>query len=147
MQRRPFLASLGATAAAVTTGARAQEEGGKKLGWALVGLGSLSTNQIAPALAKTKHCKLSAVVTGTPAKAEQWKAKHGLADSHVYNYETFDKIAENPDVDVIYIVLPNSMHEEFVEPSKRYADLIIPEGGENLVAIDAIISRVERLVS
>jgi predicted dehydrogenase len=114
MQRRPFLASLGATAAALTTGTRAQEEGGKKLGWALVGLGSLSTNQIAPAFAKTKHCKLSAIVTGAPAKAEQWKAKHGLADSHVYNYETFDKIAENPDVDVIYIVLPNSMHEEFV---------------------------------
>ena len=115
MQRRPFLASIGATAAAAfTTGARAQEEGGKKLGWALVGLGSLSTNQIAPALAKTKHCKLSAIVTGTPEKAEKWKAKYAIPDSHVYNYETFDKIAENPDVDVIYIVLPNSMHEEFV---------------------------------
>jgi predicted dehydrogenase len=114
MQRRPFLASIGATAAAFTTRARAQEEGGKKLGWALVGLGSLSTNQIAPALAKTKHCKLSAIVTGTPEKAEKWKAKYAIPDSHVYSYETFDKIAANPDVDVIYIVLPNSMHEEFV---------------------------------
>jgi uridine kinase len=38
------------------------------------------------------------------------------------------------------------MHEEFVEPSKRYADLIIPEGGENHVAIDAIIARVEGLL-
>lgn len=113
MQRRPFLATLGATAAALTTGARAQEPAGKKLGWALVGLGSLSTNQIAPALAKTKHCKLSAIVTGTPAKAEAWKKQHGIPDSHVYNYETFDRIADNPDVDVIYIVLPNSMHEEF----------------------------------
>jgi predicted dehydrogenase len=113
MQRRPFLATLGATAAAFTTGARAQEAPAKKLGWALVGLGSLSTNQIAPALAKTKHCKLAAIVTGTPAKAETWKQKYGIPDSHVYNYETFDKIAENPDVDVIYVVLPNSMHEEF----------------------------------
>ena len=114
MQRRPFLATLGATAAALTTGTRAQEEAGKKLGWALVGLGSLSTHQIAPALARTKHCKLSAIVTGTPAKAEAWKKKYSIADSHVYNYETFDKLAENPDVDVIYVVLPNSMHEEFV---------------------------------
>jgi predicted dehydrogenase len=113
MQRRPFLATLGATAAAFTAGARAQEPAGKKLGWALVGLGSLSTHQIAPALAKTKHCKLAAIVTGTPAKAETWKAKYAIPDSHVYNYETFDKIAENPDVDVIYVVLPNSMHEEF----------------------------------
>ncbi|MEA2464620.1 MAG: uridine kinase [Acidobacteriota bacterium] len=46
-----------------------------------------------------------------------------------------------------YLTTVRPMHEEFVEPSKRYADLIIPEGGENLVAIDAIISRVEHLLS
>jgi uridine kinase len=46
-----------------------------------------------------------------------------------------------------YLTTVRPMHEEFVEPSKRYADLIIPEGGENQVAIDAIISRVERLVT
>jgi uridine kinase len=45
-----------------------------------------------------------------------------------------------------YMSTVRPMHEEFVEPSKRYADLIIPEGGENLVAIDAIISRVEHLL-
>lgn len=45
-----------------------------------------------------------------------------------------------------YMTTVRPMHEEFVEPSKRYADLIIPEGGENLVAIDAIIARVERLL-
>lgn len=44
-----------------------------------------------------------------------------------------------------YVTTVRPMHEEFVEPSKRHADLIIPEGGENLVAIDAIIARVERL--
>jgi uridine kinase len=46
-----------------------------------------------------------------------------------------------------YLTTVRPMHEEFVEPSKRHADLIIPEGGENLVAIDAIISRVEHLLS
>jgi uridine kinase len=46
-----------------------------------------------------------------------------------------------------YLHTVRPMHEEFVEPSKRYADLIIPEGGENQVAIDAIIARVERLVT
>lgn len=44
-----------------------------------------------------------------------------------------------------YVHTVRPMHDEFVEPSKRYADLIIPEGGENLVAIDAIIARVEHL--
>jgi uridine kinase len=46
-----------------------------------------------------------------------------------------------------YMATVRPMHEEFVEPSKRYADLIIPEGGENQVALDAIISRVEHLVT
>jgi uridine kinase len=46
-----------------------------------------------------------------------------------------------------YMTTVRPMHEEFVEPSKRHADLIIPEGGENLVAIDAIIARVERLLA
>ena len=46
-----------------------------------------------------------------------------------------------------YLTTVRPMHEEFVEPSKRYADIIIPEGGENLVAINAIISRVEHLLS
>lgn len=45
-----------------------------------------------------------------------------------------------------YVTTVRPMHEEFVEPSKRHADLIIPEGGENLVAIDAIIARVEHLL-
>jgi uridine kinase len=45
-----------------------------------------------------------------------------------------------------YLTTVRPMHEEFVEPSKRHADLIIPEGGENLVAIDAIIARVEGLL-
>lgn len=45
-----------------------------------------------------------------------------------------------------YVTTVRPMHEEFVEPSKRHADLIIPEGGENMVAIDAIIARVERLL-
>lgn len=38
------------------------------------------------------------------------------------------------------------MHLEFVEPSKRYADIIIPRGGMNAVAIDMVVSRVEYLL-
>jgi uridine kinase len=46
-----------------------------------------------------------------------------------------------------YMTTVRPMHEEFVEQSKRHADLIIPEGGENQVALDAIISRVEHLLA
>lgn len=86
----------------------------KKLGYALVGLGSLSKNQLAPALLKGKNCYLSAIVTGTPAKAEEWSKKYNIPKKNIYNYENFDTIRDNKDVDIIYIVLPNSMHHEFV---------------------------------
>ena len=36
------------------------------------------------------------------------------------------------------------MHEKYVEPSKKYADIVVPEGGKNLVALDMIMGRIER---
>jgi glucose-fructose oxidoreductase len=85
----------------------------EKLGVALVGLGYYSTDLLAPALKLTTRCELKGIVTGTPAKAEKWKQQHNLADKNIYNYQDFDKIANNPDIDVIYIVLPPSMHAEY----------------------------------
>lgn len=43
-----------------------------------------------------------------------------------------------------YLTTVKPMHEAFVEPSKRYADIIIPEGGKNPVACGTIIDRIER---
>jgi glucose-fructose oxidoreductase len=86
-----------------------------KLGVALVGLGYYSTDLLAPALQLTKHCYLAGIVTGTPAKAEAWKTKYNIPEKNIYNYENFDSIKDNPDIDVIYIVLPPSMHREYVE--------------------------------
>jgi glucose-fructose oxidoreductase len=86
----------------------------EKLGVALVGLGYYSTDLLAPALQDTKHCYLAGIVTGTPAKAEDWKKKYNIPDKNIYNYQNFDKVADNPDIDVVYVVLPPSMHEEYV---------------------------------
>ncbi len=44
-----------------------------------------------------------------------------------------------------YMESVRPMHLEFVEPSKRWADIIVPEGGENRVALEMVIARVERL--
>jgi glucose-fructose oxidoreductase len=85
-----------------------------KLGIALVGLGYYSTDLLAPALQQTKNCYLAGIVTGTPAKAETWKQKYNIPDKNIYNYSNFDSIANNPDIDVIYVVLPPSMHREYV---------------------------------
>jgi glucose-fructose oxidoreductase len=85
-----------------------------KLGVALVGLGYYSTDLLAPALQQTKNCFLAGIVTGTPAKAETWKKQYNIPDKNIYNYQTFDQVANNPDIDVIYVVLPPSMHKEYV---------------------------------
>jgi len=45
-----------------------------------------------------------------------------------------------------YVVTVRPMHLEFVEPSKRYADVIIPEGGFNEIAIDMVASRLRDLI-
>jgi predicted dehydrogenase len=85
-----------------------------KLGIALVGLGKYSEKQLAPALLETEHCRLAGIVTGTPEKAEKWRRKYNIPDNNIYNYENFDSIRENPDIDIVYVVLPNAMHAEYV---------------------------------
>lgn len=85
----------------------------KKLGIALVGLGSYSTYQLAPALMETEHCYLAGIVTGTPEKEKTWADTYGIPKANIYNYANFDSIAHNEDIDIVYVVLPNSMHAEF----------------------------------
>ena len=85
----------------------------EKLGIALVGLGNYATNQLAPALEQSALCKLTGIVTGTPAKATEWQQRHPHLAGHVYDYTTFDRIADDEAIDIVYIVLPNSMHAEY----------------------------------
>lgn len=130
--RRDFLKTSAVAAASVPfwgallPSARAADAD-KKLGFALVGLGNLSTNQIAPALQKTKNCRLAAIVTGTPAKAEKWKAQYNLPDQCIYNYETMEKMRDNRDIDVVYVVTPNALHAEHTIKAARAGKHVLCE--------------------
>ena len=115
--RRQLIKILGLSGAAILltkSHILASGKQNKKLGVALVGLGYYSTDLLAPALQQTKNCYLAGIVTGTPAKAEQWKVKYNIPDKNIYNYQNFDDIAKNKDIDVVYVVLPPSMHREYV---------------------------------
>lgn len=85
----------------------------RKVGVALVGLGYYSTDILAPALKMTEHCYLAGIVTGTPAKAEKWKQQYKIPDRNIYDYQNFPSMANNPAIDIVYIVLPPSMHAEY----------------------------------
>lgn len=99
----------------------------KKLGIALVGLGGYSTGQLAPALQETEHCYLAGIVTGTPQKAIDWKAKYNIPDANIYNYGNFDEISKNKDIDIVYVVLPNAMHAEYVVRAAKAGKHVICE--------------------
>jgi predicted dehydrogenase len=86
---------------------------GKKARWALVGLGSLAINQVMPAFAKCEKSQLTAFVSGRREKANTLAARYGVDQKHIYSYDNFDSIANDPEIDVVYIILPNSMHAEY----------------------------------
>jgi len=85
----------------------------KRIGYAVVGLGKLSLEQILPALSTCNYSRLTALVSGDADKARKVASQYGIAESSVYNYQNFDEIINNKDIDAVYIVLPNSMHHEF----------------------------------
>lgn len=85
----------------------------KRIGIALVGPGYYSTDILAPSLQETKTAYLAGIVTGTTEKEKVWAEKYNISKKNIYNYKNFDEIASNPEIDVVYIVLPNSMHKEF----------------------------------
>ena len=84
----------------------------RRIGFAICGLGGLSEHQIAPAFAKTKHCRLTGLVTGAPEKSRDWQARYGIPASSVYTYDSMEGMADNRDIDVVYIVTPNAQHAE-----------------------------------
>lgn len=116
--RRDLIAAAGVAAALAPVAAKAQAQepampASDKIGFAIVGLGKLSLNQLIPALKIAKGAKLAAVVSGHPEKARRVAAENGLPADAVYSYDDYDRIAKDPRIQVVYIVLPNSMHAEY----------------------------------
>jgi predicted dehydrogenase len=85
----------------------------RRTGFAIVGLGRLSLEEILPAFGEAKRCKVTALVTGDREKGVRVAQQYGVKESSVYDYKTYERLADNPEVDVIYIVLPNGMHLEY----------------------------------
>ncbi|QCE34188.1 Gfo/Idh/MocA family oxidoreductase [Acetobacteraceae bacterium] len=86
--------------------------GNRKFGYAIIGLGKYAINQILPAFAESQYCRVAALVSGDPKKAARIADTYGLDHKNIYNYDNFDAIKNNPEVDAVYIILPNSLHCE-----------------------------------
>lgn len=135
LSRRIFLRHAGVAGAAYAAApaivglnrAFAAERTSGKLGVALVGLGGFSTKSIAPEFKFAQNVYLAGVVTGSPEKGRAWAAEHGFPVKNIYSYDTFDKIADNPGIDVVHVVLPNGMHAEFTTRAARAGKHVIVE--------------------
>jgi predicted dehydrogenase len=78
---------------------------------AIMGLGSYG-NRVAEAMETCTRAKLVGVISGTPSKIEKWQAKYSIPEKNCYNYENFDAIKDNPDIDAVYIITPNGLHKD-----------------------------------
>jgi predicted dehydrogenase len=85
----------------------------QRVGYAVVGLGRLTLGQILPALEQCKHSKLVALVSGDADKMGKVAQQYGVSSRNCYSYKDYDKLKDNKEVEVIYIVLPNSLHHEY----------------------------------
>lgn len=83
---------------------------GPMLRVAIMGLGSYGT-RVAEAMKDCKKAKLVGAISGTPSKLKDWQRKYGIAEKNCYNYENFDQLKNNPDIDAVYIITPNALHK------------------------------------
>ncbi|MGW8191195.1 Gfo/Idh/MocA family protein [Sphingomonas hankookensis] len=111
LARRDLILSAAALSLASST--RGFAAGDRPLGYAIVGLGNYGLGRIIPEFANCRHSRLAAVVSGDRAKAEKVAAEHNLPAGSIYNYRDFDRIRDNPAVDIVYVCLPNAMHAEY----------------------------------
>jgi predicted dehydrogenase len=146
LSRRSFLQKMGMGAGTTTTvlalpallnlsASTAKAYEGKKLNIALCGLGRYAT-YLAEGIAVSQHCRVAGIVTGTPSKAVEWRKMYSIPEANVYNYQNFDAIAKNKDIDLVYVVLPNSMHKEFTIRAAKAGKHVIVEKPMAITAED-----------
>jgi predicted dehydrogenase len=126
MNRREFARMSALSLAATQLPSTAVSQSQRKIGYAPVGLGQISSIFMR-AVANSSTTKITGLVSGHPEKAAHFADMYGVPRSSIYNYEDFDRIRENEDVDATYIGLPNSMHKEFTIRSAQAGKHVLCE--------------------
>ena len=109
----------------------------RKLGVAVVGLGHLALQEILPGFASAEHVKVTALVSGSRDKARAVAAQYNVPETGLYGYDDFDRIKDNPAVDIVYIVLPNAMHREWTERAAAAGKHVLCEKPMSTSSVDA----------
>ena len=99
----------------------------KPIGWCVIALGRISMDHFMPGVKQSQTGKIVALVSGHRDKAEKQAALYGVPSSAIYGYENMDAIRDNPEIDAVYIALPNSMHAEYTIRSAKAGKHVLCE--------------------
>ena len=132
--RRDFLQKMTGSVIAVTLlpqvveacQAPVRRYDGPMLRVAIMGLGSYGT-RVAEAMQSCTKARLVGVISGTPAKIKAWQTKYAIPEKNCYNYENFDRIKDNPDIDAVYVITPNALHHDQVIRVAKAGKQVISE--------------------
>jgi len=80
---------------------------------AIMGLGNYAT-RVAEAMRSCKRAKITGLISGTPSKIKSWQERYSVPERNCYNYENFDQIKNNQDIDAVYVITPNALHHDQV---------------------------------
>lgn len=119
----PFVPSLGLANSLPSPN---QPYQGRVLRVAILGLGSYGA-RVADAMQTCTTAKLVGVISGTPSKIKTWQGKYNIPEKNCYNYENFDSIKNNPDIDAVYVITPNSLHKDFTIRAAKAGKHVICE--------------------
>lgn len=78
---------------------------------AIMGLGGYAT-RVAEAMQFCNKAKVVGLISGTPSKIKAWREKYNIVESNCYDYNNFEAIKDNKEIDAVYIITPNALHKE-----------------------------------
>lgn len=99
----------------------------ERVGFAIAGIGRLALEEVIPAFAETRMAKVIALVSGSPEKARTVGQSLGVAAGSLYDYASFDRIADDPAVQVVYVITPNALHKDLVIRAARAGKHVLCE--------------------
>jgi predicted dehydrogenase len=123
--RREVLLGIGAAAGIAACGGTAV--GGRKQGVAIIGIGEHSLKRIIPAILQTDRCHLAGLISSGVEKLRDVGGRFGVPESAQYVYDDLERIADNPDIDFVYVAVPNALHAEFAIRAARAGKHVLVE--------------------
>src|SRR5216683_1786140 len=128
ISRREFskLGAMGLAARMLPSVGFAAQGGERKVGYCVIGLGTIA-DHFMRGVQTSSNSKITGLVSGHRDKAERIAAQYGVPQTAIYNYENYDEIARNPDIEAMYIALPNGMHAEYTIRAARAGKHVLCE--------------------